>query len=173
MKHCSLTCKWLTGLVLAPLLTLSAWVVWDNWGRFIHPVESNIASTTADTTDTRARGKYLAHIGGCVACHTAKGGDTLAGGRRIDTPFGAVFSSNLTSSKTNGLGDGAKLILLLHSAGAVRAMAACCCPCSPTTTPACSPPTMCTPCSRGCKLFPRLSKRNRLINSHGPWERNL
>jgi len=105
MKHCSLTCKWLTGLVLAPLLTLSAWVVWDNWGRFIHPVESNIASTTADTTDTRARGKYLAHIGGCVACHTAKGGDALAGGRRIDTPFGAVFSSNLTSSKTNGLGD--------------------------------------------------------------------
>ena len=105
MKHCTLTCKWLTRFAAATLLTLSAWVVWDNWGRFIHPVESNIASTTADTTDTRARGKYLAHIGGCVACHTAKGGDTLAGGRRIDTPFGAVFSSNLTSSKTNGLGD--------------------------------------------------------------------
>ena len=105
MKHCSLTCKWLTRLVAATLLTLSAWVVWDNWGRFIHPAESGITSTTADTTDTRARGKYLAHIGGCVACHTAKGGDTLAGGRRIDTPFGAVFSSNLTSSKTTGLGD--------------------------------------------------------------------
>jgi len=105
MKHCSLTCKWLARFVAATLLTLSAWVVWDNWGRFIHPVESGITSTTADTTDTRARGKYLAHIGGCVACHTAKGGDTLAGGRRIDTPFGAVFSSNLTSSKTTGLGD--------------------------------------------------------------------
>jgi len=105
MKHCSLTYKWLTRFVAATLLTLSAWVVWDNWGRFIHPAESGITSTTADATDTRARGKYLANIGGCVVCHTAKGGDTLAGGRRIDTPFGAVFSSNLTSSKTNGLGD--------------------------------------------------------------------
>jgi mono/diheme cytochrome c family protein len=105
MKHCTLTCKWLTRFVAATLLTLSTWVVWDNWGRFIHPVESNIASTTADATDTLARGKYLANIGGCAACHTAKGGDTLAGGRRIDTPFGAVFSSNLTSSKTTGLGD--------------------------------------------------------------------
>ena len=105
MKHGSRTCQGLISFVTGILLTLSAWVVWDNWGRFIHPVESGITSTTADTTDTLARGKYLANIGGCVACHTAKGGDTLAGGRRIDTPFGAVFSSNLTSSKTNGLGD--------------------------------------------------------------------
>ena len=105
MNYRSRTCKWLTSFVLATLLTLSAWVAWDNWGRFIHPVESGITSTTADATNTIARGEYLAHIGGCVACHTAKGGDTLAGGRRIDTPFGAVFSSNLTSSKTTGLGD--------------------------------------------------------------------
>lgn len=105
MKQGLHTSKWLTRLALASLLSLSAWVVWDNWGRFIHPIESGITSTTSDATDTLARGKYLAHIGGCVACHTAKGGDTLAGGRRIDTPFGAVFSSNLTASKTNGLGD--------------------------------------------------------------------
>jgi len=105
MKHCSPTCKWLASFVTTTLLTLSAWVLWDNWGRFIHSVDAVTMSATSDSTDTITRGKYLAHIGGCVACHTAKGGDNLAGGRRIDTPFGAVFSSNLTSSKTNGLGD--------------------------------------------------------------------
>ena len=105
MKHRTFTHKWLTGLVAITLLTLSAWVVWDNWGRFLHSVDLGTTSSAHDSPDAIERGKYLAHIGGCVACHTAKGGDTLAGGRRIDTPFGAVFSSNLTTSKTNGLGD--------------------------------------------------------------------
>ena len=39
----------------------------------------------------------------CVACHSARGGEPMAGGRRIDTPFGSVFSSNLTPHAT-GLG---------------------------------------------------------------------
>ncbi|MEY4726340.1 MAG: hypothetical protein RLZ36_967, partial [Pseudomonadota bacterium] len=105
MKHRTFTHKWLTGLVATTLLTLSAWVVWDNWGRFLHSVDVGTTSSAHNSPDAIERGKYLAHIGGCVPCHTAKGGDTLAGGRRIDTPFGAVFSSNLTTSKTNGLGD--------------------------------------------------------------------
>lgn len=105
MKSCQLTCKWLTALTLATLLTFTAWVAWDNWGRFFFTSETTTAGNeTHQTPQTLARGEYLAHIGGCIACHTAKGGETLAGGLRIDTPFGAVFSSNLTSSKTYGLG---------------------------------------------------------------------
>lgn len=42
------------------------------------------------------RGAYLAAVGNCAGCHTARGGERLAGGRPIPTPFGAVFSSNLT-----------------------------------------------------------------------------
>ncbi|MDR7272692.1 mono/diheme cytochrome c family protein [Pelomonas saccharophila] len=42
------------------------------------------------------RGAYLAAIGNCAGCHTARGGERLAGGRAIPTPFGTVFSSNLT-----------------------------------------------------------------------------
>jgi mono/diheme cytochrome c family protein len=84
---------------------LCAWVVWDNWVRFAFatntPTQTN---STRPTPDVLVRGEYLSRIGGCVACHTAKGGETLAGGRRIDTPFGAVFSSNLTASHANGLG---------------------------------------------------------------------
>jgi cytochrome c553 len=50
------------------------------------------------------RGAYLARLGNCAACHTARGGAPYAGGRAIDTPFGTVFSSNLTSDAATGLG---------------------------------------------------------------------
>jgi mono/diheme cytochrome c family protein len=51
-----------------------------------------------------ARGEYLAKIGNCAGCHTARGGEAMAGGRRIQTPFGAVVASNITPDKTHGIG---------------------------------------------------------------------
>ncbi|MCE4557111.1 c-type cytochrome [Roseateles cellulosilyticus] len=50
----------------------------------------------ADRPASVERGAYLAAIGNCAGCHTARGGVPLAGGRPIPTPFGTVFSSNLT-----------------------------------------------------------------------------
>lgn len=51
-----------------------------------------------------ARGAYLARAGNCAACHTARGGEAYAGGRGIATPFGTVFTSNLTPDDQTGLG---------------------------------------------------------------------
>ena len=62
------------------------------------------SATPPPTTTTPSRGAYLARIGNCASCHTARGGEPYAGGRGIDTPFGAVFSSNLTSDPGTGLG---------------------------------------------------------------------
>ena len=42
---------------------------------------------------TIERGRALAGLGGCVHCHTAPGGEELAGGRAIATPFGAVYAT--------------------------------------------------------------------------------
>lgn len=50
------------------------------------------------------RGAYLAKVGNCAGCHTARGGDAFAGGLGIDTPFGMVYSSNLTPDASTGLG---------------------------------------------------------------------
>ena len=50
------------------------------------------------------RGRYLTTMGDCIACHTAPGGKPFAGGREIETPFGAMLSPNLTPDKTTGLG---------------------------------------------------------------------
>lgn len=59
-------------------------------------------STPADPAQLQ-RGAYLARAGNCAACHTARGGASYAGGRAIDTPFGTVYSSNLTPD-ASGLG---------------------------------------------------------------------
>lgn len=55
-------------------------------------------------TSAVARGAYLARVGNCVTCHTERGGVPFAGGRAIDTPFGTVYSSNLTPDKSTGIG---------------------------------------------------------------------
>ena len=51
------------------------------------------------------RGRYLAAAGDCAACHTAPGGRPFAGGRAIPTPFGTIYSTNITPDKETGLGN--------------------------------------------------------------------
>lgn len=50
------------------------------------------------------RGAYLARAADCVACHTRPGGAPYAGGYGIQTPMGVIYSSNITPSKTQGIG---------------------------------------------------------------------
>ena len=50
------------------------------------------------------RGRDLAAIGNCSDCHTAPGGKTLAGGLAVPTPFGAIYSSNITPDPDSGIG---------------------------------------------------------------------
>ncbi|HVE21689.1 MAG TPA: cytochrome c [Acidocella sp.] len=50
------------------------------------------------------RGSYVAVEGDCAACHTNPGGQAFAGGLPINTPIGAVFTSNITPDKQTGIG---------------------------------------------------------------------
>ncbi len=50
------------------------------------------------------RGEYLVKMGDCIACHTASGGKAFAGGLAFDTPFGTIYSPNITPDKENGIG---------------------------------------------------------------------
>src|SRR5262245_51355558 len=51
-----------------------------------------------------ARGKALTVAGDCASCHTADAAKPFAGGKRIETPFGGVYSPNLTPDRETGLG---------------------------------------------------------------------
>ena len=50
------------------------------------------------------RGEYLARIGNCASCHTARGGEPFAGGKGLETPFGTIFASNITPAIQSGIG---------------------------------------------------------------------
>ncbi len=50
------------------------------------------------------RGKYLAQAGDCVACHTSEKGVPMAGGRELATPFGKLYSTNITPDRDTGIG---------------------------------------------------------------------
>ena len=50
------------------------------------------------------RGRYLALVGNCAGCHSNAGGAAYAGGRGVPTPFGTIYTSNLTPEKATGIG---------------------------------------------------------------------
>ena len=54
--------------------------------------------------DVVARGRYLAQAADCQVCHTVPGGVPYAGGRAFKTPFGTLYSPNITGDPATGIG---------------------------------------------------------------------
>lgn len=71
------------------------------WRSAIAPVTLTAPVYSATTIE---RGRVLAAMGDCAVCHTASGGTPNAGGRAMDTPFGTVYTTNLTPDPETGLG---------------------------------------------------------------------
>lgn len=93
--------SWLLALVLATVAA-AALVAWLNL-RGETPLSDAQPGAPTDAA-TLERGRQLATIGNCQACHTPRGGLPYAGGRGIATPFGTVYAGNLTPDPTHGLG---------------------------------------------------------------------
>ena len=91
----------LSGGVLAlGLALLAAAVVWLNRPSGTPPP----AAAATDPAAQVERGAYLARVGNCAGCHTARGGAAYAGGTAIGTPFGTVYAPNLTPDAATGIG---------------------------------------------------------------------
>src|SRR5262245_27362462 len=54
--------------------------------------------------DLIKRGRELAAIGNCNDCHTVRGARNFAGGLPVPTPFGTIYSSNITPDVETGIG---------------------------------------------------------------------
>ncbi len=64
------------------------------------------AENAAESAALIAKGKYLAIAADCGACHTAPNqGREMSGGYIISSPLGNIVASNITPSKTAGIGD--------------------------------------------------------------------
>lgn len=90
-------------LTLALLVLALGALVWALNVRGEVDVTTPVASA-APSDSLIARGAYLARAGNCQTCHTAQGGQPYAGGLGIATPFGTVFTSNLTPDNKTGIG---------------------------------------------------------------------
>lgn len=65
----------------------------------------SFSNASAETVPDQAkRGEYLATAGNCVSCHTSKNGSPFAGGLPFETPFGKIYSTNITSDPDAGIG---------------------------------------------------------------------
>ncbi len=62
------------------------------------------AHAAEPSVETLARGEALVVAGDCASCHTADPAKPFAGGKRIDTPFGAIYSANITPDRDTGIG---------------------------------------------------------------------
>jgi mono/diheme cytochrome c family protein len=84
------------GLIVPVLVLVSAFVA--------EPGSDQPAVRVANAADAVKTGEYLARAGNCMACHTAQGGARFAGGRAMPTPFGTVYTTNVTPDSDTGIG---------------------------------------------------------------------
>jgi mono/diheme cytochrome c family protein len=54
--------------------------------------------------DLVEKGEALSGIGHCAACHTQPGGQPLAGGYPLHTPFGIIYGDNISPDPQTGIG---------------------------------------------------------------------
>ena len=80
-------------LLLASLLSLGA----------VHAIAATAPASAASAAEVQ-RGRYLALAGDCEACHTAPGGKPFAGELPVATPIGSIVSTNITPSRSDGIG---------------------------------------------------------------------
>ncbi|MBW6424629.1 c-type cytochrome [Rhizobium sp. XQZ8] len=72
------------------------------WRSELPPDEK--AATAQHPPDLVAKGAQLAAVGNCIACHTKPGQAAFAGGLPVPTPFGTLYSTNITPDPQTGIG---------------------------------------------------------------------
>lgn len=92
--YCLLTATTVGAVLCSPVLT-----------RVHAQAASPAASPAATDPALIARGEYLAKLGDCAGCHTApKQGAPFAGGLAMGSPFGTIYSTNITPDPQTGIG---------------------------------------------------------------------
>lgn len=97
-------------IVLLILISLASWL----WLKSTEPKISDpppgllpvLTEPIPDgpNSDLIRRGRYLAIAGDCASCHTSRNGRPFQGGLGLKTPFGIIYSANLTSDREYGIG---------------------------------------------------------------------
>ena len=68
-------------------------------------LQPNVGADVVSVSTQIERGKYLALAGNCASCHTTENGEFMAGGLPFETPFGKIYSTNITPDSGTGIGN--------------------------------------------------------------------
>ncbi|MBU9166913.1 MULTISPECIES: c-type cytochrome [Burkholderia] len=105
MKRQSLYAFGALAIAAAATLAPAVWPGAAKWaGSLIDTARA--AAPAADTSQAALikKGEYLSRVGDCVACHTVRGGQPFAGGLPMPTPFGTMYTPNITPDNQYGIG---------------------------------------------------------------------
>ena len=92
--------RWLAAAALTTVAG-TALMAWP-WKSALAPAPRPAANLYS--AETIERGRLVAAAGDCAACHTHEGGSTNVGGRAFETPFGTLYSTNITPDEATGIG---------------------------------------------------------------------
>ena len=92
----------IAGVVVVAILAAIAGAFALAWRPAIAPIAPPPAA--AFSNELVNQGRELALIGDCNVCHTAPWGAAFAGGRALPTPFGTIYTSNITPDPQTGIG---------------------------------------------------------------------
>lgn len=92
---------WAISFVVVVLVVLTSVLIWAS-----RPEIEAVARPDPTGFDTALveKGASLAALGNCIACHTVPGGEAFAGGLAVPTPFGDIYSTNITPDPETGIG---------------------------------------------------------------------
>jgi len=90
------------GATLAAIAVAAAAAAW-----VIQPALAPVQAPSPDDFDSAsiARGARVVAQGDCMVCHTAAGGSPYAGGLPLRTPFGTIYTTNITPDPATGIGN--------------------------------------------------------------------
>lgn len=91
----------LVAVVILLVLAVAAFLLWSQQPEI---AAADISTHREFEPATIAAGAQLAAIGNCDVCHTVADGPPYAGARPIPTPFGTIYSSNITPDPETGIG---------------------------------------------------------------------
>jgi mono/diheme cytochrome c family protein len=94
--------RYILAFISTAILALAGFLIWAERYQSIKPVEQPVVSSF--DSSLISKGKVLVALGDCAVCHTMPGGKSFAGGLKLRTPFGAIYSTNITPDPRTGIG---------------------------------------------------------------------
>ena len=93
----------LLGIVVLGLVVFVGALAWAMRYDEIAPLAAAPAASTF-SRDVLEHGELMTGMGDCEVCHTRPGGEPFSGGLALPTPFGTIYTTNITPDVATGIG---------------------------------------------------------------------